>query len=61
MKKHRYVIADRSCFFIFCASVLLCCVVGAYLAGAAVTAKNAAAHSDIVYYSPNHFATIRGK
>jgi len=61
MRKHRYVIADRSRFFIFCASVLLCCVVGAYLAGAAVTAKNVSCNADIVYYSPNHFATIRGK
>lgn len=61
MKKHRYVIADKSRFFVFCASVLLCCVVGGYLAGAAAAAKNVAAHSDIVYYSPKHFATVRGK
>ena len=61
MKKHRYVIADKSRFIVFCASVLLCCVVGGYVAGAAVTAKNVSAHTDVVYYSPKHFATVRGK
>lgn len=61
MKKHCYVIADKSRFFVFCASVLLCCVVGGYLVGAAVTAKNVAAQTNVVYYSPKHFANVRGK
>ena len=61
MRKHRYVIADKNRFFVFCASVLLACVVGGYLMGAAVATKQVSAKTNVVYYAPQHFASQRGK
>ena len=61
MSKHRYVIADKSRFFVFCVSVLLACVVGGYLMGAAAATKQVAANANVVYYAPQHFANQRGK
>ena len=61
MKKHRYVIANKNRFTVFCASLLLACVVSGYLMGAAITAKSVSAKADVVYYAPKHFATQRAK
>lgn len=61
MRKHHYVIADKSRFAVFCTAVLLAFMVSGYLMGAAVAAKNVQRKTDIVYYSPAHFYSQRAK
>lgn len=61
MRKHHYVIADKSRFAVFCTAVLLACMVTGYLAGAAITVNNVQRKTDVVYYAPAHFNNQRGK
>lgn len=61
MRKHRYVIANKNRFIVFCASLLLTCMVGGYMMGAAITAKAVEPNTSVVYYAPKHFASQRAK
>lgn len=58
-RRHHYAIANKPRFFLFCASVLICCVVAGYVAGAAAGAGATASRQMITQYSPQHFASHR--